>query len=743
MRLSRSDVFAVVTLVALWLLFFWRLFTPVAADQVSLKQGDFSGQFVAFAAYQYDRISSGELPLWNPYNNSGLPFVADTQAAVFYPPRLLTIALSSLAGGWGYHALELEMTAHILLYTLLMYAFVRRLTQGQRGSVYGAFVAAVIAGYGGFMSGYPPLQLAILEAGIWLPLALLGIHEATVAKKLSGWRCLMLAGVALGLSWLAGHPQTSYFLTLLMLAYLGYRVYEQRRAVGVFVLGAFVLGGVAFGIAAIQLIPGLEYLPLTSRPGLGYDAKGNGFPVHDIVQFVFPGIVSVFSPLYVGVVGLVLALIAMTRRVMGAWFWGGAAVLALLLSFGANGVLYPLLYNILPGLSYFRGQERAAYLVANGLAILAGLGMVELLSRDRLRDFPSTLRLRVWLNRLFIVCLGLSALLLVVWLGNPTAYGAVIQPVIFSTAVVALILLVLPWLLTSEDRLRPTLMLVGLLVLELFSVNMTADAVYDRVPPDQQLSLAPPSLVAPVLDDPETPFRVDGFRGLGDNYGSLYGVMDMRGISPLFLDSAFGLIEPEKINPPAWEVFAVRYVYTDWAELPIASDIVAEGEDRFGTVNLHRLDNPRPFALLSTNYTVVDSEAAGRAMLSTPEFNPRQTLVIEREPTIEMSDSLPETAVVSVTEFAPERVVLAVDVSENALLSIALVHYPGWGATLNGEPVDILRAYGVTTAVEIPAGEHNVEFRYQPVSFRVGVALSLVTWLVVAVATIARRRSRE
>ena len=31
------------------------------------------------------------------------------------------------------------------------------------------------------------------------------------------------------------------------------------------------------------------------------------------------------------------------------------------------------------------------------------------------------------------------------------------------------------------------------------------------------------------------PFRVDGFRGLQDNFGSLYGVMDMRGISPLFL----------------------------------------------------------------------------------------------------------------------------------------------------------------------------------------------------------------
>src|SRR5262245_90503 len=146
MASRRLDALAVVLLILLWLLFYWRLFTPVQADQASLKQGDFSGQFVAFAGYQYDRFSDGEIPLWDPYNNGGLPFIADTQAAVFYPPRLLTIALSALSGGWTYHALELEMMVHVLLYSLLMYAFVRRLT----GSVFGAFVAAIVVAYGGF-----------------------------------------------------------------------------------------------------------------------------------------------------------------------------------------------------------------------------------------------------------------------------------------------------------------------------------------------------------------------------------------------------------------------------------------------------------------------------------------------------------------------------------------------------------------------------------------------------------------
>src|SRR5690606_30483683 len=102
----RHDALAVLLLTVLWVVFFWPLFTPIREHQSSLKQGDFSAQFVAFGGYQYARFSQREVPLWNPYNNGGLPFIADTQAAVFYPPRLITIALCSLSGtGWTYHAL--------------------------------------------------------------------------------------------------------------------------------------------------------------------------------------------------------------------------------------------------------------------------------------------------------------------------------------------------------------------------------------------------------------------------------------------------------------------------------------------------------------------------------------------------------------------------------------------------------------------------------------------------------------
>ncbi len=741
-RLS-PDFIAIIALIALWLLFFWRLFTPVQADQASLKQGDFSGQFIAFAGYQYARFAEGEIPLWNPYNNGGLPFIADTQAAVFYPPRLITIALANLSGGWTYHALELEMTAHVLAYTLFMYAFIRRLTIKHPGSIFGAFVAAVITGYSGFTAGYPALQLALLEAAIWTPLALLGILEAT-RDKFRPAR-LMLTGAALGLSWLAGHPQTSFFITYLLVAYWGYFVYIRKWAFTHWIIGAAIFGIIGAGLSAVQLIPGIEYLTYTTRSGFGYDAKANGFPIQDIVQFIFPSIVSLYSPLFIGFTGLVLALIALSRKLDQTRFWGIVALVALLWSFGANSPVFPALYNLVPGLRFFRGQERAAFLVMNSLAILAGLGAAHLWTWDAARDYASALRVRVWLNRIFTATLVIAALIFVSWLGNSSAYSAVISPIAFSVMTIGVISIVLPALLM---RNQPNLLWILALVLafELFTVSMDAPSTYDPIPASQQISMTPPPLLDQVRADPDLAFRVDGSRGLTANYGSLYQIADIRGISPLFLNSAWTLIEgdgetalPTELR---WELFAVRYVFTDWNELTIPSVIIDSGSDVFGEVNVHRLENPRPFALIQYRYLPAPDDATAYRMIADLGFEIRNLVILDRDPNVQQSETAPAPA--HITVFEPERIVIEAAAESVAILSVSLVHYPGWSATVNGQPTEIMRAYGGLSALVIPRGDSTVELVYNPLTYRIGAVLSIMTVSVlvaVAIFVVLRRRT--
>jgi hypothetical protein len=731
--LYKGDILVVLALITLWWVFFWRIYTPVVENQVSLVGGDFSDQFVTFGAYQYERWADGEVPLWNPYNNGGLPFIADTQAAVFYPPRLITIALSSASGtGWTYGALAIEMTFHVLFVTLAMYAFIRRLTMGKLGTRVAGFVSAVIIGYGGYMTGYPPLQLALLEAAVWLPLGLLGILEATRIPKMR-WLWLVFAGFALGLSWMAGHPQTSFFSTYVMSGFLAYRIImgESSKKFQTVILGIGLMGVVTFGITAVQLLPGVEYLSRTIRAGLSFEDKGNGFPFYDVIQVFFPHVMSQWSPLYIGVVGFALALLGLLGRERDRWFWLVALLLALGLSFGASSGLFHALFQFMPGLYFFRGQERAAFVIAHASAILAGLGVVMLYAIADKEDWRYA---RIVVGGLWAVCQTVAGLTLIEWINNPDSSLSLMNASFFS------LLVITPFAVMLLRDYKEIVVWAGIipliLVFELFSANIDRREVYEILPPEQQLIMQIPPLVAQVKAD-RGDFRVDGqyvggevgIYGYG-NSGSLYQLEDIRGISPLFLDSAHAIIQRGTPFERVWEVFAVKYVFTDAEELPAPSELIGRDYPDFKTLNLHQLTDPRPFALLVYQYEVMPDDESARARLNDPDFNPRDVILLDEQPLIELPTPAPESGVagIGVIRYAPEHININFISSENALLSVALVDYPGWRAEIDGVEVNTLRAYGAMIALPIEAGVHVVTLTYDPLSYRIGAIISIITW---------------
>ena len=68
---------------------------------------------------------------------------------------------------------------------------------------------------------------------------------------------------------------------------------------------------------------------------------------------------------------------------------------------------------------------------------------------------------------------------------------------------------------------------------------------------------------------------------------------------------------------------------------------------------------------------------------------------------------------------------------------------PGWVARVDGRPVPVSRVDHALCGVWLQPGEHLVEFRYAPRSWRVGLALALLGALGLGAATaIAARRAR-
>ncbi len=717
---KRKDAVMLAVLFALWAFYFWRLWTPDLADRVSYPEGDYSGQFLAFGAYQAERLLSGEIPLWNPYNYGGHPFLADTQAAVFYPPRLLTIVISDwLFDGWNYVALQTETILHYLLASILMYWFARSITESAAGGLTGS----VVFSYGGFLTGYPPLQLAILEAAAWTPLILLGVHRAA---ERGHWRFrwLSISGVALGISLLAGHPQTSLFTSYLLVAYIVHQSIKKDIKLQATLLALVAVVGVGYGLALVQLIPGFEYTQLTTRAAFGFDQLAGGFPYSDLLTIIYPESLTVWSPLYQGVLPLVLAFFAIWHGYDSARFWGIVALIALTFAFGGAAITYQLAYNALPGFSLFRGQERAAFVIAFAVATMSAYGISNLsesIQKETTKRVLWIVAGSAWLLALqvFILSNVIPALNLF------TLLKAAFLFALLATFAAA-------WLMTLPSQQNGTWLALGcsIIIFDLFSV--TSNTNFEAIAARERM------LITEAVDEitaDDNPFRVDGRVGLGENYGTLTNIQDIRGTSPLQLaavDTYLTALSQER----RYQLLNVRYSFTDAEELELPSEIIFENSSTTPPTRVHQLERPQTRAWLATNIFDVSDDAQAIGLISDPAFNPVTDVTLEERPASFAMPDKPVNARVTLEGYQPERITLRVTSEDNGILVLSEWYYPGWRATIDGQPTEILRANAGQRAVIVESGVHFVEFTYQPASFRVGLVGSVAAMVTALILTV-------
>jgi uncharacterized membrane protein YfhO len=74
---------------------------------------------------------------------------------------------------------------------------------------------------------------------------------------------------------------------------------------------------------------------------------------------------------------------------------------------------------------------------------------------------------------------------------------------------------------------------------------------------------------------------------------------------------------------------------------------------------------------------------------------------------------------------------------------LADTFYPGWRATVDGRPAEIVRANHAFRSVRLPAGRHEVRFRYESAWFRWGLVLAGLGALALAAAAVARLAGRR
>ena len=382
--LTASGIYALVTAIA---------FFPIWTGRVLLSNDQLTGySFRNFAAL-YAREFGG-VPQWYPHLFGGMPYLANTQHGdTFFPSALLRFLFPVDVG------MALGFVIFTLLAGIFTFLFLRSVGMGWAASFVGG---AAYMFSGQVVSMASPGHDGKLFVSALLPLALMFLYRATALRD---WRQYVYFGVTVGFSLLSPHFQMTYYLLMAAGFFWLFMVFfsDQKAGADPWWRSALLFVGalaVAFAIAAIQIVPFLDYLPWSPRGVAGSTSTGWAYatswsmPPEEILNTVWPAWSGMLGDYwgrnsfklhseYSGAAVVLLALLSFRlpghRRL--AWFFVFLAVYGAIFAFGGHTPFYHIPYNVLPMIKSTRAVGMIYTLTSFSIAVLAAFGTQWLAAR--------------------------------------------------------------------------------------------------------------------------------------------------------------------------------------------------------------------------------------------------------------------------------------------------------------------------------------------------------------------------
>ncbi len=194
---------------------------------------------------------------------------------------------------------------------------------------------------------------------------------------------------------------------------------------------------------------------------------------------------------------------------------------------------------------------------------------------------------------------------------------------------------------------------------------------------------------------------------------------------------------PTGLASPLLMLLNTRYVLVDATLPPDREDVASLQEDRqevFRTDDVIVFEEPSglPHAWIVHDVRAVERGQA-LALWMRGDIDLRHTALVEGAvPRVEEAAN-PTGDRAEIVRYEPDLIQVRATTEAPGLLVLSEVYESGWQAYIEDEPVDILPTNHVLRGIPLPAGEHTVELRYEPVALRLGVLISALTVLAMVV----------
>ncbi|MCS7222475.1 MAG: hypothetical protein N0A15_14485 [Anaerolineae bacterium] len=742
-----QDVLALGALGLAVLGFFWRVVSGQAF--MPADGGDLASFLYPTYRFAAETLRAGHLPLWNPHLYGGTPFAADPQSGFLYPIHLLLfLILPELT----YQSLEGLALFHFWWMGAGTYLLLRKLPMQGRLSRWAALAGALAMTFSDPMLTHFG-NLNLITVASWLPWVLWAFHRS---ERSGSWRWTALSGLLLGIGTLAGHPQMSFFISLtLVLDTTLYLLLQPQWRNSAILLAAMRLASVviiASLVAAPVLWPAWELARHSSRATWDYvQSVSYSLSPAQAIGLIVPGFFGRgpqfhWGPWervevgYIGLLPLMLAGLAIAlRRDRVTWRLSGLALGTFVIALGVYALPHGWLTWLVPGLAQLRAPARLLLVTDLALAGLAALGLDVALqhgSRARESAYPvwkATVALAIALGAL---ALGLYLALIARQDADPAVTLRIAVALISTMWSLGFTLAALAWLAAWRSGIVRCSTL-GWIAIALILLDLGSGAYNDLSKQEPTNGFRRTALVQFVKSQPG-PVRIDARTGIEaiwqPSAALVHRLDDVWGVAnPLILADYERFWEGlgsrssrlyDFLN--AGYVIGRKDIELDWGKFELAF----EGDPE---LNVYRNRAALPRAQIVYRAIAVNNHEQAWEAIHAADFDPAQAVVIEGGEGQESSDNT-STPVEWQSE-GPNRIRIIAELTAPGYLVISQAWYPGWQARLEtGERLPVLRANYAFQAVPLPSGRHEVTLTFQPKWWWAGLAVSLITTVIINVA---------
>jgi hypothetical protein len=703
------------------------------------------GGFVGGDVYSYylpqkvvyaEHLRHREAPLWNERAGHGYPIVGESQTGAFYPPNALL-----------YRTLDVNTAYNCnhLLHYLLAFLFTWMYARAIGLNPWGSALTGLVFVYGWF----PPRccwEWAIV-GGAWMPAAFW-----CVERFLRTLRSRYLFGLTavLTLQLLAGHFNLAFLTLLALVPYVAARVVfaepaarpTSRRAAVARIAWPLASIGCAFGLAAVQLAPTWELKQVSQReaPGPHHRLEQGAIPAWYWSQAVRPWVWysvttdrdaalreaeaqlgaptnQVEAQLYFGLIPLALALAEVFFAIRGrdriSLIWIALALAALAYT---PGWLLVVTRHV-PGFDFFQDPGRYGVITTLGVAVLAGKSL------DRLHA-TGTLGVAIPLCVGFLASMwtalrltGEAEVSASANVHNPFELGplTVSSGFISGLTLIGLIALVLGLLARyfGDASERPPTATMGRVIFTAVTLGVTALDLWlvSRVVTYSVMVADPP--INHLRDSPVRKLLAarGGTARVYAPFANLGTVLDAAA-TPVYLTFGPAAYDDPKLTMPSGD--PAKQV--EWMRRAGVTHILSfEPPNRLGY----------PARLVWSGFDPLLNPAMARnEPFYLSELQGSRGRVAWEHPDAR--------SVAKITDFRSDRVTVQTESGAEDRLVLTDLMYPGWQVTVDGARAEPVTVEGMFRGVDVPAGSHVVVWLYHPRILYWGLAVSAVTFVLLA-----------